>query len=109
MIKNKSGIKFHSELIYEQIYLKVKIREFDGVIKTNFLGHGTPKENMHYVCIACISIDSVMILLLMLGENTMILLSVKKKVYLEESKYRVKNIQMSRFRNSQLDSDSESD
>ena len=41
-------------------YLKAEVREFDGVIKTNFLGNDIPKENMHYTCIACITIDSVM-------------------------------------------------
>ena len=41
-------------------YLKAKVREFDGVIKTNFLGNKVPKENMHYTCIACITIDFVM-------------------------------------------------
>ena len=60
MIKNKLGIKFYSEPIYEQKYLKAKVREFDGVIKTNFLGNDTPKENMHDTCIACITIGSVM-------------------------------------------------
>ena len=60
VIKNKLGIKFHSKPIYEQKYLKAKVREFDGVIKTNFLGNDMPKENMHYTCIACITIDSVM-------------------------------------------------
>ena len=40
--------------------MKAKVREFDGVIKTNFLGNGVPEENMHYPCIACITIDSVM-------------------------------------------------
>ena len=59
VIKNKLAIKFHSELIYEQKYLKAKVREFDGVIKTNFLGNDTPKQNMHYACIACVTIDSV--------------------------------------------------
>ena len=59
VIKNKLGIKFHSKPIYEQKYLKAKVREFDGVIKTNFLGNDMPKENMHYTCIACITIDSV--------------------------------------------------
>ena len=43
VIKNKLGIKFHSEPIYEQKYLKAKVREFDGVIKTNFLRNDTPK------------------------------------------------------------------
>ena len=60
MIKNKLSIKFHSKPIYDQKYLKAKVREFDGVIKRNFLGNDMPKENMHYTCIACITIDSVM-------------------------------------------------
>ena len=60
VIKNKLGIKFHSKPTYEQKYLKSKVREFDGVIKTNFLGNGVPKQNIHYTCIACITIDSVM-------------------------------------------------
>ena len=51
-IKNKLGIKFHNKHIYEQKQLKAKVREFDGVMKTNFLGNDVPKENMHYTCIA---------------------------------------------------------
>ena len=58
-----------------------------------------PKENMHYTCIACITVDSVM--------------RMEKKnfpqVYLEECKYKIKKIQMSRFINTELESDSESD
>ena len=100
-IKNKLGIKFHSESVYEKKYLKAKVREYDGVIKTNFLGNGVPKESMHYTCIACITIDSVM---RMNKENY-------SQVYLEECKYRIKKIQMSRFINieQELDSDSDSD
>ena len=98
VIKDKLGIKFHSEPVYEYRYLKAKVREYDGVIKTNFLGNDMPKENMHYTCIACITIDSV--------------LRIDKKnhpqVYLEECKYKVKKIQMSRFINTELKSDSES-
>ena len=60
VIKNKLSIKFHSKPIYERKYLKTKVREFDGVIKTNFLCNEVLKENMHYTCIACIIIDSVM-------------------------------------------------
>ena len=59
VIKDKLGIKFHSEPVYEYKYLKTKVREFNGVIKTNFLNNVMPKENMHYSCIACITIDSV--------------------------------------------------
>ena len=60
VIKDKLGIKLHSKPIYDQIYLKAKVREFDGMIKTNFLDNEMPKENMHYTGIACITIDSVM-------------------------------------------------
>ena len=99
VIKNKLGIKFHSEPIYEKKYLKAKIREFDSDIKTNFLGNGLPKENMYYTCIACITIDSV--------------LRMNKKnypqVYLEECKYKIKKIQTPRFINAELESDSGSD
>ena len=59
VIENKVGIKVHSEPIYEQKYVKAKVREFDGVIKTNSLGNNMLKENMYYTCIACITIDSV--------------------------------------------------
>ena len=44
VIKNKLGIELHSESIYAQ----------------NFLGNGVPKGNMHYTCIASITIDFVM-------------------------------------------------
>ena len=43
VIKEKLGIKFHSEPVYEYKYLKVKLREFDGVIKTKLLGNDMPK------------------------------------------------------------------
>ena len=60
VIEDKLGIKFYSEPVSEYKYLKAKVREFDGMIKTNFLGNDIPKENMHYTCIACITIDSVL-------------------------------------------------
>ena len=46
--------------VYDENYIKVKVREFSVVIKINFLGDEVPKENKHYTCIACITIDSVM-------------------------------------------------
>ena len=58
-----------------------------------------PKENIHYSCIVCITIDSV--------------ISFNKQnhlqVYLEECKYRIKKMQMSKFVKNELKSDSESD
>ena len=44
MIRNKLSIKFHRKPIYDQNYLRAKVREFDGVIKINFLGNDTPKK-----------------------------------------------------------------
>ena len=99
VIKNKLNIKFHNQLIYENKYLKAKVREFNSNIKTNFLGNNVPKENTYHTCIACITFDSV--------------LKMNKKnypqVYLEECKYKVKQIRTPRFINIELESDLESD
>ena len=56
------------------------------------------KKNLHYNCIACITIDSV---LRIDKEN-------HPQVYLEECKYKAEEIQTSRFINTELKSDSES-
>ena len=99
LIKNKLGIKFHSLPVYDKKYLKTKVKEYDGVIKTIFLGNDVPKEKKHYTCIACITVDSVMRM-------------VKKNYpqsYLEECKYKIKKKQMSTFINTELESKSESD
>ena len=58
-IKEKLNIEFHSQPIYDKKYIKAKVREYDGVIKTNLLGNKPPKVNMRYTCIACLTIDSV--------------------------------------------------
>ena len=85
--------------VYDEKYIKAKVREFNGVIKTNFLGDEAPKESMHYTCITCITIDSVV--------------RMEKKnypqVYLEECKYKSKKIKMTKFINTELESDSESE
>ena len=54
---------------------------------------------MHYACIVCITIDSVMRID---SKNY-------PQVYLQNYKYRVKKIQISRSINAELESDSESD
>ena len=59
MINSKLKIKFHSLPVYDKIYLKTKVREYDGMIKTNNLRNGILKENMFCTCITCIT-DSVM-------------------------------------------------
>ena len=48
VIKNKLSIKFHSDPVYDKTQLNATVREFDGKIKTKFLGNNVPKKNMHY-------------------------------------------------------------
>ena len=91
VIKNKLNIKFHSERVYEYKYLKAKVREFNGVIKTNFLNNGMPKENIHYSCIAYFNKKN------------------HPQVYLEQCKYRIKKTQMPKFIKNELKSDSYSE
>ena len=98
-IKETFSIKFHSMPIYDEQYIKAKVTEFNGVIKTNFLSDKVSKENEHYTCIACVTIDSVM--------------RIEKKnypqVYLEECKYKIKKTKMTNFIKAELESDSESE
>ena len=47
--------------VYDEKYIKAKVREFNGASKTNFLRNKTPKESMHYICIACITIACITI------------------------------------------------
>ena len=68
------------------------------MIKTNFLGDEVPRENVHYACIACITIYSVVRI-------------EKKKNYLqvclEECKYKIKKIKVPKFINTELEPESE--
>ena len=68
-------------------------------LKKNFLGDEVPKENEHYTCIACITIDSVM--------------RMEKKnypqVFLEDCKNIIKKTKISKFINTELESESESE
>ena len=95
-IKETLNIKLHRMPVYDEKYIKVKAREFNGVIKTNFLGDKILEENQHYASIACITIDSVM--------------KIQKKnyqqIYLEECKYKIKKTKTSKFINTELESDS---
>ena len=98
-IEETLSIKFHSIPVYDGKYIKAKVREFNGVIKTNFLGDEIPKESMHYTCIACITIDSVM---RMEKKNYL-------QVYLEQSKYSMKQTKMTKFIEADLKSEPDSE
>ena len=74
------GVKFHSEPIYDDSYIKTNVKTSSNMIKNLFDGNEIPKERIEYACIACISVDSV--------------LKIDKKnypqVYVEQCKYKVK-------------------
>ena len=69
------------------------------MIKTNSLGDEIPKESLHYTCIACITIDSVM----EMEEKNY------PQVYLEECKYNIKKTKMTKSINTELKSDLDSE
>ena len=73
--------------VHDEKHIKVKVREFNGVTKTNFWGDKISKECVHCTCIACITIDSVM--------------RIEKQnypqIYVQECKYKIKKIKMPEF------------
>ena len=74
------GIKLSSEPTYDDQHIKTKVKTFSDIIKILFDGNEIPKERIEYVCIPCISVDSV--------------LKLDKKwcpqVYLEQCNYKTK-------------------
>ena len=85
-IKKTLNIKFHSMPVRE------KVKEFNGVVNTNFWGDKVRKEGMHHTCIACVSIDSVT----KMGKRNY------AQVYLEECKFKMKKKKMSKFIDNEL-------
>ena len=96
-IKEILNAKFHSILVYDEKYVKVKVREFKGAIKTKFLANKMPKESMHYTCIACTNIDSV---IRMENKNY-------PQVHWEECKNRMEKRKMTKFIKAELKSESD--
>ena len=50
-IKKTLNMKFHSMPVYDEKHIKAKVREFNGVVKTNFLGDKITRKWLHYACI----------------------------------------------------------
>ena len=51
--------EFYSEPIYDEKYLKAKIKSYNGKINTNFHNNKIPKEGSPFICLSVILIDSV--------------------------------------------------
>ena len=92
-----SGTKLSSDVIYDDQYIKTKVKTLSEMIKTMFDGDKIPEERVEYLCIPCISIDSV--------------LKIDKKNYpqvdLEQCKYKVKKREMKNLINFKIDLDSD--
>ena len=50
---------FDSESVYNDKYLKTKIKSYEGKINTNFHYNNVPKEGSQYICLSTVLIDSV--------------------------------------------------
>ena len=90
------GIKLSSDPIYDDQYIKNKVKAFSQSIKTLFDGDKIPAERTEYTCLACISIDSI--------------LKIDKKnypqFYLEQCQYKVKKREIKGFIDYEIDLDS---
>ena len=58
-IKGLLSIRLHSEPIYDDEYIKPKVRSFNGEIHATFWGGKLPKEGIHFTSIAVIAIDLI--------------------------------------------------
>ena len=59
-IKKSLNARFHSHPIYDDKYIKTKVKTFSSMVNTFFLENEISKERNHYICIAEIFIDSVL-------------------------------------------------
>ena len=92
--------------VYNERYIKAKVREFNGAIKTNLLGGEELTKNCNFLRAKRRCALHLYSLLILLWEQ-------KKKnypqVYLEECKYKIKKIKMPEFIDAKLESNSCSD
>ena len=86
-IKKLLSVKFDSQPIYVNKYIKTKVKTFGGTINTLFSNNRVPKEKNHYICVLAICIDSV---LKIEGKSY-------PQVYLEQCKYQRKTKKILHF------------
>ena len=48
-IKDMLNVKFYSQPIYDDKYIKTKVKTFNNMINTLFSGDEIPKERIHFV------------------------------------------------------------
>ena len=58
-VKNNLKKEFDSEPVYNEKYLKAKIKSYNGEINTNFHDNKIPKGVSQFLCLSVTLIDSV--------------------------------------------------
>ena len=87
--RNKYSLKREcgSKPVYNKIYIKTKVKSYNGNIKTNFYNNKIRKTDSHYICLSIILLDSVF----RTGKNYYL------QVFLEECKYAVKRKKIPKY------------
>ena len=92
-VKDILNVKFHSQPNNVEKYIKTKVKTFNDMINTLFSGGEIPKERIHYICIAAISIGSV----LRVGKKNY------PQVYVEQCKYKTRKRKFVDFIDDEVD------
>ena len=58
-IKKLLSVEFYSEPVYDEKYIKARVKIFEDKVITKFTDNKVPKENTNYSCIAAICVNSV--------------------------------------------------
>ena len=58
-VSNSIKKRFDSKLVYNNKYLKTKVKSYEGKINTTFHDYGMTEDNFHYIFLSVILIDSV--------------------------------------------------
>ena len=53
-VKNSFKREFDSEPVYDEKYLKAKIKFYNGKINTNFQNNKIPREGFQFICLSVI-------------------------------------------------------
>ena len=98
-VKNSIKKEFDSEPVYNEKYLKAKIRSYNGKINTNFRNNNTQKEGSQFIYLFVILIDFVC----RTGKN------YYPQVFVEECKYVAKENKMPEYFTNDIEISSDSD
>ena len=98
-VKNRLKKEFDCEPVYNEKYLKDKIKSYDGKTNTNFHSNKITKKGSQFICLSVILIDSVF--------------RTRKnhypQVFLEKCKYVVQKKQMPEYIADDIKTSSDSD